>query len=262
LAVSSVKENRTKIENAQTILYHLTNIWKSKDFEIRRFGKFLGYGLKQFEFSKYDKHNYHTNERKFREYKNELLEARLIHEIHTKNKKSGRPFYQITPIGVAYLVQNLKVGSKDLKNCFDVITYFYKNEMDIKLKEDYEYYFKKSCQLISGNQVSTTFQSIIGDDFKADLTIDVGHYFHGYNDTHGYRKTSHHIIGNMCWLLLQYDTVQKNASEWAKSVDNNKFISIRVSKEILKIGKKYGESILKNILQSEIKRIERIILQS
>ena len=262
MAVLSSKDNMTKIENSQMILYHLIHIWENKDNEIRGFGKkFIGYGLKQFEFSNYKKHNHHTNERKFREYKKELMESKLIHEIHTKNNKLGRPFYQITPLGVAYLVQNLKLGTKDLKNCFNITAYFYKNKIDFKLKESYEYYFKKSCQLVSGDQKYTTFQSIIGDDLEIDLTLDVEQYVHNYNDIQGYRKASHHIIGNMCWLLLQFDTIQKNASEWAKSVGNNKFISIRVSKEILKIGKKYGEDILKNILQLEAKRIEEIILQ-
>lgn len=260
MAVSRLKGNSSKNDNISNILYNLAKIWNDKKYVIRGWAqKPIGFGLKQSEFSDFEEKSNSTKERKFREYKHELLESKLIHEVYTKNKKSGRPYYQITPIGIAYLVQNSELETKDIRDCFDILIYYNKNKIDFKWKNEYEYSFKKSCELVSGNAYITTFDSIIGDDLKSDLTIGVHTIFHGKENMADYRNASQYIIGNMCWFLLQFDTVQKNVGDWAKKSGNKEFQSVRVSKELIKVGVDYGKNILKNILQKETSRVKEII---
>ena len=106
MAVLRSKSNLTKEENFTNILYNLLEIQGDKCYARRGFNKKLkGYGVKQSEFSNFKDKGHPTSERKFREYKEELIHRGFIEEFYTKNKQAGRPYYTITPIGVVYLVK-------------------------------------------------------------------------------------------------------------------------------------------------------------
>lgn len=253
----SVLRLKSKNENIDLILYNLVQIWNNKLYAIRAFGnKDKGFGLKQNEFSDFEDTENTINERKFREYKDEMMETALIREVFTKNKKKGRPFYQITPMGISYLLQsNFEITERNEKQCFDILI-FYNNTLNLKWKDANFGYLKQSCSLVSGDDWSTDVDSILGNDEDTDQKIKVAYIPH--NKDIDYKLVAFHILGNMCWFAYQYDRLQVKVGKWAKSVGNDQFIVDRQTQKTIKTGKEYGKMILK-LLEQQSKEIFAII---
>ena len=245
MAVSRIKENYSKNENICNILYHLATIWNNDQYVVRSWGKNRGYALKQTEFSNFkekeDKKICNpTNERKFREYKEELLHRKLIHELFTKSNESGRPYYQITPLGVAYLIQNIEPTNSEVKDFISVIEYYLKGKHSFeynKIKPLLKPVFSDSCKLISFEDNQTIIQTKLVHNIRLDL------FYVGTEKT-DYSKISHYIIGNMCWFVLA--SLSFGISQTKDKTERKQLKELRTKvlpKEIAKYGKAFAKEI-------------------
>lgn len=109
-----LKSNLKKDESFAYILYHLFRVFGDKNYAVHGWGnKIVGYGIKQAVFEKFKKEKYPVNERIFRERKKELLDRRFIEIFYKSNRVKVRPYYEITPLGLFYMLSKLEIYEKN-----------------------------------------------------------------------------------------------------------------------------------------------------
>lgn len=107
-----LNSNSKETENIVNILYHLFRVDGNKEYVIRGWGKkILGYGIRQAGFEEFRTKKYPTSEKRFRDYKDKLLNRRLVEVFDKSNRVKGGNRYHITPLGLLFLLTNIENNS-------------------------------------------------------------------------------------------------------------------------------------------------------
>ena len=204
MAVLGSKYNLKKEENFTNILYNLLEVHGKKYYARYGFGKKLkGYGVKQSEFSEFENKAHPTSERKFREYKEELIHRGFIEKFYTKNKKAGRPFYKITPIGIVYLVKNIDRFTKNTVTSIYKILIDYSNPNDSTMIFDSKLWkFFTTEQLDQALKQVGYFTEVLLEKYFTGLRFDF-YLFKSKNRTRVFQGvvTPTGFVEEKTWLL-------------------------------------------------------------
>lgn len=265
MAVSRVKWYFSKEPYYSHILYHLVDIYGDKMYEIVGYKKkVLGYGIQQYEFSKIKDTAYPITERMFREYKDGLIKWGYIKEVYAR-RKDKRPRYMITPLGVAYLVQNMEISKNGLSKCVKVIMQYYKGDkkgLNFKKLGPYIHTFKEACDLFRFDKYQITIQTKIlpgigqvdivfpgerSPDTKVDMRF-IPYTFHPKGLEKNFETVSDYLISNMCWLLVSVaipalqvlEPKEKKELEFEEMFDS-------LTPQIIKLAKTFGQKVSKHL---------------
>lgn len=253
--IDYLRTNKTILD----ILSKFPPIQNKGKYEFHRRGKSFFYGLKSSDFNKFD---FDNGDRIFNYWRDKLVEMRLLLKIFP-DKEKGSP-YAITPFGIAYLIQNTELDETQINNCINVIKHFYKGDTTgIDLK-DKQLSFIKSCNMISFETHAIVFQTVLGDDMEVDLNIDITQKDKTQpskpeKDKEDFDDTAYHILGNACWLLLHLRSLELKASEYFESVENTGFMVHPYTKEVVKLGKAFGDKVVLESLSEESRRVVEIL---
>lgn len=233
--------NKTIIQ----ILSKFPPIQNNVDFKYYRTGKSFFYGLKSSDFNKFSE--FENGDRIFNHWRDKLVQMRLLFKIYPK-KERGSP-YAITPLGIAYLVQNLEQGEIEMLNCYNVILHFFKGDKTglkfDKLHTILYYGFVNACQMIKFKQNEVIFEtSIIGG-----INFEIIHKkINSIEDNSAY-----YLIGNMCWIAKSWHVY--SMSQEMISKNNTKYDTLEQSydlltKEVKVFGQLFGEKVVMPLFEA------------
>lgn len=264
LTIDHLRMNRTIME----ILRKFPAIQNKPQYEYHTRGKGFYYGLKSSDFNKFD---FNNGDRIFNYWRDKLVEVRFLIKIQPFKKK-GSP-YAVTPLGIAYILQNLEVSKPfvldtdffdEVSNCLDVMLHFYKGDSFGLNYENNLFHFWKACKMIEFGNFSNNLRTLVGDDLEFDMSLDLSvqdrvKTNNPDKEKQVFQDVANHIIGSMCWLQLHNRKMQISGKKWAESVGNNYFEMQYVSDETIKLGKTFGDNVVLKTLAEESQRVVEVL---
>ena len=221
-------------------------------------GSSVFYGLKSSDFNEYT--DFENGDRIFNHWRDKLVGAGLLIKVR-QQKKRGSP-YAITPLGVAYLVQNSKMDKTDILNCINVAVHYFKDKKFDKTTFEFNKIidlfpiFVDSFNLIKFEKDVTVIQTRLYFNIHLDL-YQIAEEVKNIN----FAKIAYYLIGNLCWLILS--TIRYGESQTLKN-DKEEYKRLKktsvnvMPKGIMMFGKVFSQEI-SDLLDIQSKLVNQII---